>query len=68
MQMAHFMVNLPLSKPKIIEEIRKIVEIGEINGFCESKIMDIIQKYQRKILTEFSSFYDNAKPEEEARS
>lgn len=46
--MAHFMTNLPLTESKVTEETRKIVEIGETNGYKKSTIIDIIRKHQRK--------------------
>jgi len=66
--MAHFMVNLPLSEPKVKSETQKIVEIGEVNGFCETNVMDIINKHQqKKQLEEFSTFYGSGKTDEEKK-
>jgi len=48
------MTSLPLSDQKIADEIQRIVQIGDVNGYGESKIMDIIEKHQmKKSLAEF---------------
>lgn len=40
--MANFMMSLPLTEDKIEKEMNKILEIGTVNGFKESAIMEII--------------------------
>lgn len=66
--MAHFMVNLPLTDEKVVEEVKKIVEIGKVNGYKESTIMHIIKKHQRKkAQTDVSTFYGNQIQDEPKR-
>ena len=40
--MAHFMVNLPLSREKIEKETKKIIEYGLVNGYSGHKLNDDI--------------------------
>lgn len=57
--MADFMVNLPLSDEQIERETEKILEIGSVNGFKKSAIMEIINKHKKKkLLSEMTTFYD----------
>lgn len=64
--MAHFMVNLPLTKEKTEREIKNIVEIGRVNGYHESMIMNIVEKHHReKELCKISTFYETNKPDDQ---
>lgn len=58
--MAHFMFSLPLTERKIEIETAKILEIGEVNGFTNKAVMDIINSHRRKKqLGEISTFYND---------
>lgn len=58
--MAHYMMSIPLSDHKIEKETNKILEIGRVNGFKESAILDIIDKHkEKKQRSEMSTLYDD---------
>ena len=66
--MAHFMYSLPLSEEKLRNEIEKIIEIGEVNGFRREAIVNIIDRHRkRKQLKEISTFYNDPPDEQPVR-
>lgn len=56
--MANYMFSLPRTDDKIEKETRKIVEIGQVNGFKESAMLKIVDEHRKKsFLNEISTFY-----------
>lgn len=60
--MAHFMVNLPLSRVNAEAETEKIIQIGKTNGFERKTIQSIINKHKKeKERKELSTLYEQNK-------
>ena len=66
--MADRLVSIPMSDDKYEAEVKKMIRMGEVNGYPRSTIINIINKHKRKKENlEFSTFFGMKNTDEEIK-